>query len=67
MRDAIPGASPPGGVQEVFRADGPGVISHVWFTIAAQQRHHLKELVLRAYWDDNPKPSVETPSAISSA
>jgi hypothetical protein len=46
---------------EVFKSDRPGVISHVWFTIAAQGRDHLKELVLRAYWDGNSKPSVETP------
>ncbi|MGA3100156.1 MAG: glycoside hydrolase family 172 protein, partial [Bryobacteraceae bacterium] len=52
---------PAGAVQEVFRADGPGVISHIWFTIAAQSDMHLKELVLRAWWDDNPKPSIETP------
>ena len=51
----------PGGVQEVFRADGPGIISHVWFTIAAQSDMHLKEIVLRAWWDDSPKPSIETP------
>src|SRR6516162_1196488 len=25
----------PGGVQEVFNAEGPGVITHIWFTIAA--------------------------------
>jgi hypothetical protein len=52
---------PAGGVQEIFRADGPGVISHIWFTIAAQSQQHLKEIVLRAYWDGNDKPSVETP------
>jgi len=52
---------PAGGVQEVFRAEGPGVVSHVWFTISAQSDMHLKELVLRAWWDDNPKPSIETP------
>jgi hypothetical protein len=46
---------------EVFKSDQPGVITHVWFTIAAQGRDHLKELVLRVYWDGNPKPSVETP------
>ena len=40
---------------------GPGVITHIWFTIAAQGRNHLKELVLRVYWDGNAKPSVETP------
>jgi hypothetical protein len=47
--------------REVFSAAGAGVISHVWFTIAAQSPLHLKELVLRAYWDGLAKPSVETP------
>ena len=51
----------PGAVQEVFQAEGPGIISHVWFTIAAQSDMHLKEIVLRAWWDGNSKPSIETP------
>jgi hypothetical protein len=51
----------PGAAHEVFNAQGPGVISHVWFTIAARGGDHLKELVLRAYWDGNTKPSVEAP------
>jgi hypothetical protein len=50
-----------GGVQEVFNAQGPGVISHIWFTIAARGGDHLKELVLRGYWDGNANPSVEAP------
>ena len=37
------------------------MISHIWFTIAAQGGDHLKELVLRGYWDGNAKPSVEVP------
>jgi hypothetical protein len=52
---------PPGQTKEVFRADGPGMISHIWFTIAADSMHHLKELVLRMYWDGYSRPSVETP------
>ncbi|HEY1240500.1 MAG TPA: glycoside hydrolase family 172 protein [Bryobacteraceae bacterium] len=52
---------PAGGVQEVFRADGPGLISHIWFTISARSGDHLKELVLRGYWDGNAKPSIESP------
>jgi hypothetical protein len=40
---------------------GPGVISHVWFTIATNDRWHLKNLVLRMYWDGEATPSVETP------
>jgi len=50
-----------GETKEVFRSSGPGVISHLWFTIAAGSPNHLKELVLRAYWDGNSRPSVETP------
>ncbi len=52
---------PAGGTLEVFQADGPGVITHIWFTIAAPSLSHLKENVLRIYWDGNPKPSVEVP------
>ena len=51
----------PGDTQEVFAAEGPGVITHIWFTIAAGSGAHLKEIVLRMYWDGNAKPSVETP------
>jgi hypothetical protein len=52
---------PAGGELEVFRAQGAGAITHIWFTIAARSGDHLKELVLRAYWDGNSRPSVETP------
>jgi hypothetical protein len=51
-----------GGEQiEIFKAAGAGVISHIWFTISARSAFHLKELVLRGYWDGLDKPSVETP------
>jgi len=46
---------------EVFHANGPGLISHIWFTISARSMNHLKELVIRMYWDGNAKPSVESP------
>src|SRR2546430_2496191 len=51
----------PGATQELFNAAGPGVISHIWFTIAAESANHLKEIVFRAYWDGNAKPSIEVP------
>jgi len=51
----------PGATQELFNQPGAGVITHIWFTIAAQSPTHLKEIVLRAYWDGNAKPSVEAP------
>lgn len=51
----------PGETRVAFEAPGAGVISHIWFTIAAQGMNHLKELVLRMYWDGAKQPSVETP------
>lgn len=40
---------------------GPAIISHIWITIASDDPHHLKALVLRMYWDGEATPSVETP------
>src|SRR3954453_3509232 len=51
----------PGETKEIFNSAQPGAITHIWFTIAAQGPMHLKEIVLRAYWDGSSKPSVETP------
>jgi hypothetical protein len=45
----------------VFEESGPGVITHIWFTIASPEEAHLKKLVLRMYWDNEPTPSVEAP------
>src|ERR1700743_13089 len=50
-----------GETQELFNSQGPGVITHIWFTIAANGAMHLKELVLRGYWDGAVKPSIEVP------
>jgi Protein of unknown function (DUF2961) len=40
---------------------GPGIITHIWFTIATSDRYHLKSLVLRMYWDGETLPAVEAP------
>ncbi len=42
---------------------GPGVISHIWFTIAGSGRDkdYLRKMVLRIWWDREANPSVETP------
>lgn len=53
---------PAGGTRELFASEGPGVITHIWFTIAADSQDHLKEIVIRMYWDGNSKPSVEAPA-----
>jgi hypothetical protein len=51
----------PGETLTVLDTDGPGLISHLWFTIASRERYHLKRIVMRIYWDDEETPSVETP------
>ena len=51
----------PGATETVLDADGPGIISHIWFTIASPEPFHLKRIVLRMYWDGESTPSVEAP------
>jgi hypothetical protein len=51
----------PGQTLTVLNADGPGSITHLWFTIASAERYHLKRIVMRMYWDDEETPSVEAP------
>lgn len=40
---------------------GTGSIKHIWVTIDSPSPTHLRELVLRAYWDGEKEPSVLTP------
>jgi hypothetical protein len=50
-----------GATLDVLKADGPGMVTHIWFTINSHEEYHLKKLVLRAYWDGESQPSVEVP------
>jgi len=45
----------------VLDQSGPGLITHVWITIASGDPQHLKALALRMYWDGESAPSVEAP------
>ena len=56
----------PGETISLLDASGPGLITHIWITIASPERYHLKKLVMRMFWDDEAFPSVETRSAIFS-
>ena len=58
-RDAWP--IEPGETKTLAEIDGPGVISHIWFTISSPDQFYLRKLLLRMYWDGEKKPSVETP------
>ena len=51
----------PGETLTLLDEAGPGLITHLWVTIASDDPHHLKALVLRMYWDEENAPSVEAP------
>jgi hypothetical protein len=51
----------PGETLTLLDESGPGVITHIWFTIASPEELHLKKLVLRISWDGESTPSVEAP------
>jgi len=58
-RDSVP--VEPGASATVLDVAGAGVVTHIWFTISSQDSMHLKNLVLRAWWDGESSPSVEAP------
>ena len=51
----------PGETLTLMDVDGPGVLTHIWFTLWSQEEYHLKKLVFRIYWDHETAPSVEAP------
>jgi hypothetical protein len=50
-----------GATETVLDADGPGMVSHIWFTLNAPESYALKKIVIRMYWDGESSPSVEAP------
>ena len=57
--DAVPVEQ--GHTATLLDVSGSGVVTHIWFTINSPDRMHLKNLVLRAWWDGESTPSVEVP------
>jgi len=51
----------PGETRVIGEVQGPGIIKHIWMTIASNETYHLKKIVLRMYWDGEETPSVEAP------
>ncbi len=51
----------PGQAATLLDLQGAGAIQHLWFTINSPDPMHLKNLVLRAWWDGEAAPSIETP------
>ncbi|MHA1266669.1 MAG: glycoside hydrolase family 172 protein [Candidatus Helarchaeota archaeon] len=40
---------------------GAGCVTHIWMTMDSYDRHYLRKVVLRAYWDEEENPSIEVP------
>jgi hypothetical protein len=60
---------PPGETKVVLDAEGPGVITHMWFTFFPPEKHEWapegsssnQDMLLRIYWDGRQKPAIEAP------
>jgi len=59
----------PGQRKVLLDVKGPGVITHIWLTFLGPEPHpwaksgsaNHQEMLLRMYWDGNPRPAVEAP------
>ncbi len=51
----------PGETLTLGELRGPGAITHLWFTINAEDPYYPRSLVLRAYWDGAEEPAIEAP------
>ena len=51
----------PGETATLAEIPGSGSIRHIWVTIDSPSKFHLRELVLRMYWDGDTEPAVEVP------
>ncbi len=47
----------PGQTATLLDVTGAGVVTHIWFTINSPDPMHLKNLVLRAWWDGETRTS----------
>lgn len=51
----------PGQTRTIAELEGPGRITHIWFTIAAADPFYGRSVTLRMYWDGSKEPAVECP------
>ncbi|MBI2421899.1 MAG: DUF2961 domain-containing protein [Candidatus Hydrogenedentes bacterium] len=51
----------PGAALVLADLDGPGIVTHFWNTVNAQDPFYGRSIVLRMYYDGADKPSVEAP------
>src|SRR3954471_12103944 len=51
----------PGATAVLADLAGPGCINDIWVTVACDEPAYLRKLVLRAWWDGEPEPSIAVP------
>ena len=51
----------PGGTLTLADLKGPGIITHLWNTVAHAAPNYSALMTLRIYWDGEEHPSVECP------
>jgi hypothetical protein len=59
----------PGATHTLMDVKGSGVITHIWMTFLGPERQDWapngsathQDMLLRVYWDGNPKPAIEAP------
>jgi hypothetical protein len=51
----------PGETVSIAEIGGAGIVTHIWCTVACDSDHALRKIVLRAFWDGEENPSVQSP------
>ena len=52
---------PAGGRHVLMDADGPGVITHIWFALSCTDYNYLRYVSIKAWWDGCATPSIDCP------
>ncbi len=52
---------PAGQTARIAELQGAGCIKHIWMTIGSSEAAFARKIVLRAWWDGEPEPSIECP------
>lgn len=50
-----------GETKTIAEIEGAGIVKHIWVTISSKDPLFRRNLVLRAYWDGQEHPSIESP------
>jgi len=45
----------------IAQMQGPGAVRHIWMTIASEDRYSLRKTLIRAWWDNEENPSIDSP------